>query len=116
MPLLATFIGTIASGLVAVFSRFMAFGLALKFAAYGAWIAVFSIFVTTVFACVTGLSTMLQAMFNSGTANAVVKGFGMGLGMLIPSNAVAVMSCLASVWIACQIYKVQKQGMHNYSK
>jgi hypothetical protein len=116
MPLLAAFIGTLASGLVAVFSRFMVMRYALNLASYTAWIVVFGVFVSTVFACVTGLSNMLQAMFNSGTSNAVVKGFGMGLGMFIPSNATAVMSCLASVWIACQIYKVQKQGMHHYSK
>jgi hypothetical protein len=115
MPLLASFIGAIATGLVAVLSRMMAFDLALKYAAYIAWIAVFSAFVTAVFVCTQGLVSAFSGMF-SASGNTIVHGFGVGLGMFIPSNAGTVMGCVASVWIASQIYKIQKQGMHHYSK
>ena len=123
MPLLAAFIGNLAVGLVAIFSKFMALDLALKFASYLAWMTVFAIFVGSVTACVFALSNTIQAGFawaqgwSLGSAtSAIVSGFGTGLGMFIPANATAVITCVSSVWIACQIYKIQKTGIHNYSK
>lgn len=117
MPLLAAFIGNLAVGLVAVFSRFMSYSLALKLAAYTAWIVVLGAFVTSVFVCVNSLVGMLGAFFGGGTLNGgIVSAFMLGLSIFIPANAAAVIGCLGSVWIACQVYKIQKEGMHNYSK
>jgi hypothetical protein len=124
MPLLAAFIGNLAAGLVAVLGRFMSLRLAMKLASYTAWITVFTAFVASVFICTSGLVAGFSAMFASASGgwslgsaeSAIISGFGMGLGMFIPANAATVVSCMASVWIACQIYKIQRDGMHNYSK
>jgi hypothetical protein len=115
MPLLAAFVGNVAVALAGFFSRYVAFELALKLAAYVAWIAVVSTFAVTVFVCVSGLVATASGMFSAGGSN-LLRMFGMGLGMFIPANASTVLSCVASVWIGCQVYKLQKQGMHNYSK
>lgn len=117
MPLLAAFIGNLAVGFAAFFSRFMAYGLALKLAAYSAWIVVLGIFVASVFVCMNSIVGMLAGMFGGGSLNGgIASAFAMGLSIFIPANAAAVVSCLGSVWIACQVYKIQKEGMHNYSK
>lgn len=120
MPLLASIIGAIASGVVAVLSRIMAYQYALKLASYTAWITVFTAFLLAVYSCMRFLMNTVQAIFTygggTGTLALIKQGFGMGLGMLIPSNAGSVMGCIASVWIACQIYKIQRDGIHNYSK
>jgi hypothetical protein len=120
VPLLATLIGGIASGLVAVFSRFVAFELALKLASYVAWIGVVTVFAGSVFVCTAGLMSAASAIAagGGGTGNgaAILGMFLMGLGMFIPANASTVIGCMSSVWIACQVYKIQKQGMHHYSK
>ena len=37
--------------------------------------------------------------------------FVMGLGMFIPSNAVAVVSCLGSVYLACLVYRLKLEAL-----
>lgn len=118
MPLLAKLIAAIATGAIAVFSRFMSFSLALKFASYTAWIAVLTAYLASVYVCITSLRTMVVSFLGStgGINGGIGSAFAMGVGMLIPSNAAGVLSCVASVWIATQVYKIQKDGIHNYSK
>lgn len=114
MPLLAAFIGTLASGFVAVLSKFFSLDLALKYASYLTWITVLGVFLSTVVVCITGLYNLI---FSSVSAAGAFAGrLAMGLGMLIPANAGACLACVSSVWIACQLYKIQKQGIHNFSK
>jgi hypothetical protein len=117
MPLLAKLIGAIASGLVAVLGRFMLYSQALKYAAYGAWIVVMGTFLTTVYVCVSSLySSAVGMISSSGVNGGIASAFFMGLGMFIPANAGSVLACVSSVWIATNIYKVQKQGIFNFSK
>lgn len=117
MPLLASFIGTVVTALAGFFSRFVVFNLALKLASYTAWIVVVAAFATTVFICLSSLSNAAQGMVSGARGwGSIPAAFLMGVSMFIPANAGAVLSCLASIWIGCQIYKLQKQGIHNYSK
>jgi hypothetical protein len=113
MPLLAAFIGAIASALVTLFAKVLSFKLALKFAAYGTWITVLGVFLSTVFICMTSLYGMVSS-FSISFSGSWGRLFFIGMGMVIPSNAGAVMACVASVWIASSIYKIQKQGIHNF--
>lgn len=118
MPLFAGLIGSLASAFASLFSKFMGFQAALRLASYTAWILVLQTFLVSVFVCIMSLHSMLVGMVGSGGsgAGAWVSYFWMGLGMFIPSNAAAVISCLAAVWIGTNIYKVQKEGIHHYSK
>lgn len=114
MPLLAAFIGSLASGFVTVLSKFFSLDLALKYASYLTWLTVLGVFLGTVIVCLTSLYGLI---FSSASAAGPLAGkLLMGLGVLIPGNALACTSCLSSVWIACQLYKIQKQGIHNFSK
>lgn len=118
MPLLAAFIGSLSSALVGLFSRFMGFKLALKFAAYSTWLVVFAAFLASVYICISSLYGMISPMLSGGAGGSSVswvKYFFMGVGMFIPANAGAVLSCVASVWIATSIYKIQRDGIQNYS-
>lgn len=113
MPLFSTFMASALSGLVGFLARFMTLQLAQKLAAYTLYITTTVGFLAAVFIC-------LQSLFNSSVAATAALGvswtarFLMGLGMFIPANASAVVACVASVWIGCGIYKIQKQGLHNY--
>lgn len=115
MPIFATLFGSAVTALVQLFSLFMSYRVALKLAAYTAWIAVFGALLVSVFVCVSSLLGMLTAGMGSGTGGAWVTNFWVGLGMFIPSNASAVIACVSSVWISTSIYAVQKQGIFGFA-
>ena len=67
MPLLASFIGVLFSGLTSVFGAFFALALARKAAAYTVLITVFGAFLAATFVCVSSLWSMAAGYFsNSG--------------------------------------------------
>lgn len=113
MPLLAAFIGSLASGLATLFATQMAYTSALKLAAYVTWITVAGVFIASVFVCCNTLYSMLGSVNVGG---GWVRYLWMGLGMFIPQNASAVMACIASVWIASSVWKIQRIGIENFSK
>lgn len=118
MPLFATLMASGLSAMVGFFARFMGLQLAQKIASYTLYIATTVAFLVTVLVCLKSLLGFVQTMFSGsyGLSGALswVNYFGMAVGMFIPSNAVPVIACVASVWIGTSIYKVQKQGLHNY--
>lgn len=115
MPLFATLIGSLASGIAGLLSTIVGFKLALKLAAYTVWIAVTAAFVATTVTCITSLWFMASAYFaGSGGTGSIGGAIAMGLGIIIPSNAATVLSCCSSVWIASQVYKLQKQGIIHF--
>ena len=119
MPLLSKLFAFIATGLVAVLGRFMSYTMAAKFASYTAWITIVGAFLASVFVCISSLLTAVQAVFSSaggGVNGGLVSALGMGMGMLIPANAGGVLACVASVWMATAIYKMQQFGIANFSK
>lgn len=123
MPLLVTFIGSMTSALVGLFSRFLSFKVALRFASYTTWITILSALLVSVYVCLSSLYGFVGAFVSgggggggSGLAGSMVSMFFMGVGVFIPANAGAVMSCIGSVWIATSVYKIQKHGIENYSK
>ena len=116
MPILATFIGSITTFLVGLFSRFLGFKAALQIASFLTWVGVLTAFVATVSVCLNSLYSMVQMGGGGGGGGALLSKFLMGVGMFIPANAGAVLSCMGSVWIGCQVYKIRKTGIHNYSK
>lgn len=114
MPLLAKLIGAVAVFLTGFLARFFAFGVALKLASYTVWIAVFGTFLVTVFVCVQNLVGMVSG--GTGSGPGWVHFFLMGVGMFVPANAGAVMSCVGSVWIATSVFKIQRRGIENFTK
>lgn len=115
MPLLATLVASIAGGLASLLSVIMGYQLALKLAAYTVWITITGIFVTSTFACITAMWSMMVGYFGGGGGMHTLSGaLAMGLSVIVPSNAATVMACCQSVWIATQVYKLQKQGLINF--
>lgn len=116
MPLFSGLIASLFSGLVGFLARFLSLQLAQKIAAYAMYITVTVALLTTTLICLRSLFGMISGLVSGGGSVGVgwVRFFFMGVGMFIPANAVAVMSCIASVWVATGIYKVQKQGLANY--
>lgn len=118
MPLLATFIGSLSSALVGLFSRFLSFKVALRFASYTTWLTVLAAFLVSVYVFLSSLYGFVGAFVSGGGggSGSMLSMFFMGVGIFIPANAGAVMSCIGSVWIATSVYKIQKHGIENYSK
>lgn len=114
MPLLARLIAGIATFLVEIFVKFMGYKAALSLASFLAWLAVLTAFVATVSVCLNSLYGTVQGGIQA--AAPWVQKAAMGLGMFIPANAGGVLSCMASVWIGCAVYKIRKTGIHNYSR
>ena len=104
MPLLAAFIAACINGLVAVFGTIMAAEQAMTWARRAFIISLTVAFMAAVKVC---LSSLLAWVSTVGLPSRFLQ----GLGMFIPSNAVAVMSCIASVWLACVIYRVKVDGL-----
>ncbi len=113
MPLLAKFIGAIATFFLGIFTKFLGYKAALKLASFLSWVAVLTAFIVAVSACLNSLHSMVSSGVSAG--GDWVSAFAMGVGMFVPSNAGAVLSCMASVWIGCGVYKIRKNGIQHYS-
>lgn len=73
-------------------------------------VALSAAFMVTVGTCA---SLLLSTVSAAGTVAGPLAGrFLQGVGMFIPSNAVAVMACVASVWLTCVVYKLKMQALH----
>lgn len=119
MPVLAAFIGNIATFFVSIFARFLSYKVALRLGAYAAWLAVMSAFVTSVLVCMGTLSQGVAAAYAALGAPSASNwvGYGaMGIGMVIPSSAPSIIGCVASVWIATQVVIIQRRGIENFGK
>jgi len=114
MPLFATLVGSLATAFASLFSTFMGFKVALKLAAYTAWLLIFTTFLASVYVCVSALYAGMGALISGGGGTGWVAYFFMGVGMFIPANAGAVVACVGSVWIATGIYKFQKDAVLNF--
>jgi hypothetical protein len=80
-----------------------------------AWIALVAALLTTVFICLDSLYGMASAIFSgAGSGSGWWTAFFMGVGMFIPSNAGAVLACVASVWLATNIYRVQSFAIKTF--
>ncbi len=119
MPLLASFIGGLASFFAGLLAQFMSFRLAIKYASFLAWATVIVGYATAVSVCLATLRGLLLGAlgaFGAPSADNWMGFFSMGIGMVVPSAAPAIIACVASVWIATQVFKIQRQGIENFSK
>jgi hypothetical protein len=112
MPLFAKLFMGVASALVSFFAIFFEMKVAAKLAAYTLWITMFTALLVSVFICVQNIFGYINVWMVSGPA--WLSFFMMGVGMFIPSNASALMTCQGSIWIATAVYKMQKQGIMNF--
>ena len=64
----------------------------------------------TFFAAVGTCASALLGGVSSALAGAPAR-FAQGVGMFIPSNAVAVLSCVATVWLACVVYRLKLEAL-----
>lgn len=119
MPLLANFVGVLAQFFAGFLARFFSFGLALKYASWLAWSAVIVAYFVSVTVCMLAAKSAFSAALGALGAPSIgnwVGYFSVGLGMVIPTNAPALLACMATVWITTQVAKIQKQGIEHFSK
>jgi hypothetical protein len=115
MPLFAGLLLSLCNALASVFIRFMSIEAAVKLAAYVSWIGLLAALLSSVYVCLSSLYGFASALFSGvGGSSGFLKMFFMGLGLFIPANAGAVMSCVASVWLATNIFRVQSFAIRNF--
>lgn len=115
MPLLAGLLASLSSAFAAFFVQFLSLRVAAKLAAYSAWMVLMSAFLVSVFVCVSSLLAMLTTGPGSGAGGpGWLSYFMMGVGIFIPANAAAVMSCVGSVWIATYVFQTQAKALATY--
>ena len=116
MPLFATLFESILTAAVAFFSSYFSFRVAMRVATYSTWLAIWTAFLVAVYVCLSSLYSMSSGLIagTNGSGISWVAMFFMGLGMFIPANAGAVLSCVASVWIGTGIYKFQRDALQNF--
>jgi len=116
MPVFATMVAGLGSAFVSLFSKFMGIQAALKLASYAAYLAIIAAFTASVYVCIGGLLSYVSSFSPSGGGGNWVSYFMMGLGMFIPANAGGVLSCIGSVWLACNVYRLQHVGVIQFSR
>lgn len=114
MPLFSAFVGSLATALANLFAYFMGYKLALKFAGYTVWLGIYTALLASVYICVSSLYAMVAGLLSGGGGSGWLSGFFMGVGMFIPANAGAVISCVGSVWLATGIYKFQRDAIIHF--
>lgn len=116
MPLFASLVLGMGNAFVTLFSKFLGIHAALRLASYLTFIAVTAAFVASVYVCVGGILTYLSSFtLGTGSSGNWVGYFMMGLGMFIPANAGGVLTCIGSVWLGCNIYRLQAIGTIKFS-
>jgi hypothetical protein len=119
MPVFATFLGSLFTALFTGFAQFMSAKLALKLAGYTAWLTIYTALLASVYVCANSLYGMVGGLLSGGGGGGGGGGgwlayFFMGVGMFIPANAGAVISCIGGVWIATGIYGFQKDALLHF--
>ena len=79
MPLLARFIGTIATFFVEIFAKFLGYKAALALASFTAWLAVLTAFITAVSVCLNALYGTIQAGVSAAGPWAAKAAMGLGM-------------------------------------
>lgn len=115
MPLLAAFLGSAIGALASFFGKFLTEKVAISLASFLAWMSVLTAFILSVSACLNALYAVAGSGGGGGGAG-WLHYFWMGLGMFIPANAGAVMSCIGSVWIGTEVYKIRKTGVQVFGR
>lgn len=104
MPLLAALLNASYLWIVGFASNVMWYVHTIAWARRAFIVSVGVAFFAAIAACMSALLSMV-----SGAG--LPSRFVMGLGMFIPSNAVAVMACLGSVYLACIVYRLKLNAL-----
>ena len=104
MPLFASFVGACITALMTFYGTIMTAQQAIAWARRTFVIALMAAFLAAV---KVSLSALLVMVSTAGLPSRFV----MGLGMFIPSNAIAVLSAMGVVWVACLLVRLKVEGL-----
>lgn len=104
MPVFATLVAGAINGLTSFYALFLTYQQAIAWARRTFILAIVAAFFIAVSQCV-------QFLLGAVSGLGLPSRFVMGVSIFIPSNAVAVMSCLASVWLACVMVRLKIDGL-----
>lgn len=106
MPIFAAVFTRTIAYLMSAFIYLFGQQLGIKWAERAFVAALAAAFFLAVTACVSSLLGYLSGVGGGGSIGLLGR-FMQGVGMLVPSNAVGVIGCVASVWLACVVYRTK---------
>lgn len=112
MPLLGQLIQGLVFWLGGFLAKFMTEKVAVGVASFLAYMAMVTAFTASVHVCLASLQGLVQS--SSGGGGSLVRFFFMGVGMFIPSNAGAILSCIGSVWVGTTVFVMRKNGFLHF--
>lgn len=115
MPVLAIFLSSLTTAVISFLVKFFTERVAIALASFVIWLGVLTAFAASVHFCLASLQSFVTTSTGGG-GSSWIKYFWMGLGMFIPANASAVMSCVGSVWLGTEVYKIRKAGLQIFGK
>lgn len=104
MPVLAKLLSWMYERLTKLLARFMGVDIARSAARRAIVLALFAAFYAAIGTCISFLLSTVSGAVASGNLPAK---FVMGVGMFIPSNAVAVLSCVGAVYLATILMRIK---------
>lgn len=111
MPLLGQLLVSIITFLMSVFGRFMLAEKAFRLSAVLIFVGLAAALLTTGLSCANGVCAQgISGMSSSHPS------FAIGLGIAFNSTTMAAASCYSTVWLACQIYVINKKGINLVTK
>lgn len=111
MPILAQLLVSIVTFLVSFFGRFLVLEKAFRISAVGMMVVFIGIMVGVMNSCTNGVCA--QGISNMSSAH---PGFAVGLSLAVNGTTIAAMGGYMTVWLACQLYVIQKKGLNILSK
>lgn len=111
MPLLGNLIITIVTMLVRIFGQFMVAEKAFRVSAVLMMLTLFGILMIAMSSCTRGVCAQGISGMSSSHPN-----FAVGLGIAFNGTTMAAASAYVSVWLACQLYVLQKKGLNMVTK
>ncbi|WP_290603506.1 hypothetical protein [Janthinobacterium sp.] len=111
MPLLGQLLVHIITFLISFFGRFMVAEKAFRVSAVVIFVGLAATLLTTGISCVRGVCAQGISGISSLHPN-----FAVGLGIAFNGTTMAAASCYVSVWLACQIYVINKKGINLVAK
>jgi len=105
MPILASLLINLVSGLAAFFAQFVTKKIAFGLAVTAALSAIVIALLTAMRTIITGIEVVVSNPH-----------FLLGLSIALPDNAAACLTAIATTWAACTLYSWQKSALDLFAK
>ena len=107
MPLLGTLLINMLAFLINIFVKYMVLEKAFRLSAVLLMLSLVVPLIALMSSCAKGVCSQGISGMSSSHPN-----FAVGLGIAFNSTTLSAATCYVMVWVACQVYVIQKKGLN----